>query len=47
MKIYNASSIQASINQTNQNYLEFNFNISDITKRVQGYFESFQENVLL
>ncbi|HBG0263740.1 TPA: SNF2 helicase associated domain-containing protein, partial [Clostridioides difficile] len=43
-KIYNASSIQASINQTNQNYLEFNFNISDINpKEYKDILKAFQE----
>ncbi|MDX5668373.1 SNF2 helicase associated domain-containing protein, partial [Clostridioides difficile] len=43
-KIYNASSIQASINQTNQNYLEFNFNISDINpKEYKDSLKAFQE----
>ena len=43
-KIYNASSIQASINQTNQNYLEFNFNISDINPReYKDILKAFQE----
>ncbi|MBZ0867968.1 SNF2 helicase associated domain-containing protein, partial [Clostridioides difficile] len=43
-KIYNASSIKASINQTNQNYLEFNFNISDINpKEYKDILKAFQE----
>ena len=43
-KIYNSSSIQASINQTNQNYLEFNFNISDINpKEYKSILKAFQE----
>lgn len=43
-KIYNSSSIQASINQTTQNYLEFNFNISDINpKEYKSILKAFQE----
>ncbi|MCC0636243.1 MULTISPECIES: DEAD/DEAH box helicase [unclassified Clostridioides] len=43
-KIYNSSSIQASINQTNQNYLEFNFNISDINpKEYKDILKALQE----